>query len=277
MSFLLQPTQMPTGNNELMDLLPSAATQGSRPGRRPRGGRAAAGVAVSTAWMRATISPSWPAIFAARLGVGRIAQQLAGDRGAADPAHDEGLAQPVARRRARTAPRARARRLEGGAQHAEFGGAIERGGARPLARPPAVGGSRRRISVVALRRRRRHRSSRSGARRRPIRGAGPRSWPARRNGGAAAAASAAATISASVRHVNGHSPGLWHRPRRMVRGRARECGGEHGRVERFRGHERPLSRGPQGRHVGDVRQDGDRGRHRGLRRRLGRHQPDPPA
>ena len=33
----------------------------------------------------------------ARVGIGRIAQQLAGDGDAADPAHDEGLAETVFR------------------------------------------------------------------------------------------------------------------------------------------------------------------------------------
>ena len=84
---------------------------------------------------------------AARLRVGRIAQQLAGDRRAADAAHDEGLAQPVrGRELEQHLGRAHAR-LEGGAQDAELGRAVERG-ASVRRRPwlPAVGGSRRRIS-----------------------------------------------------------------------------------------------------------------------------------
>jgi len=75
----------------------------------------------------------------ARRGVGRITQQLARDRDARDAAHDIGLAQAVLRceleqhfRRAHAA-------LPGRPQHAELGGAVERG--RPLAL--AFAGARR--------------------------------------------------------------------------------------------------------------------------------------
>ena len=70
----------------------------------------------------------------ARLGIGRIAQELAGDGGAADPAHDEGLAQAVLPApSSNSTSGARTPALKAAAQHAEFGGAVERGGARLLA------------------------------------------------------------------------------------------------------------------------------------------------
>ena len=140
--------------------------------------------------------------------IGRIAQELAGDRRAADPAHDEGLAQPVLRRELEQHFAARARPPCGRRRSTRNSVARSSAVARSRARRPCR--RRRRIAAqdqaVALAVRRRHRSSRSGARRRPIRARAARSWPARRNAGRPRRPGAAATLSASDRHVNGHSP-----------------------------------------------------------------------
>src|SRR6476660_1815777 len=69
----------------------------------------------------------------ASVGIGRIAQELAGDGDAADPAHDEGLAETVLRPELEQYLRRPHAAVERRAQHAELGGAIERGGTRLLA------------------------------------------------------------------------------------------------------------------------------------------------
>ena len=69
----------------------------------------------------------------ARPGIGIVPQELARDRGAADAAHHEGLAQPVVGGELEQHFRRAHAALEGGPQDAEFGGAIERGGARLFA------------------------------------------------------------------------------------------------------------------------------------------------
>ena len=67
------------------------------------------------------------------LGVGRIAQQLARDRGAADAAHHEGVAQTVFGGEFEQDLRRAHAALEGRAQDTEFGRAIERRAAGLLA------------------------------------------------------------------------------------------------------------------------------------------------
>jgi 3-hydroxybutyryl-CoA dehydratase len=156
-------------------------------------------------------------IVPARLGIGRIAQQLAGDRRAADPAHHEGLAQPVGRRELEQHFRRPRTRPEGGAQHGKFGRPIQRGRAFALALglpdrriapqdQPVPFTGHEGIEAPGLAR---------GAARFTAQAFDRRGRPevARRR-----RSEAGGDQIALIAHANGHSCGLWHKACRVVRG-----------------------------------------------------------